>query len=181
MQFETNTIQLVGEPLKFGVVRTHPNAVLPTKTEGNVGIDLYCVADEVFYNIIVYTPSKLMGGPTHTAKYIGYTLQPGERKRFCTGIKLQIPAGYAIILKDRSGNAANHGLHVLAGVIDSSYRGELEIVLLNTSDKEVTVHEGHKIAQMVVVPDYYSVFTEITPEELLDSNRGEKGFGSSGR
>jgi dUTP pyrophosphatase len=171
MQFDMN----------IGVVMTNEKAILPTKTQGNIGIDLYCVADTEFKKIIIETPSKLRGKPPNKTEIIGYALQPGERKRFSTGIKLQIPAGYAIILKDRSGNAANYGLHVLAGVIDSSYKGELQIVILNTSTSEVIVHEGHKIAQMIVVPDYQFVFTEITPEELVESARGEKGFGSSGR
>lgn len=166
--------------LNFGVVLTHEDAVLPIKDQGNVGIDLYCVKDTRFKPVTIIVPSKIAGYPDKVTETDGYTLKPGERYLFSTGIKLNIPTGYAIIFKDRSGNAGRKGLHVLGGVIDSSYTGELLVVLLNTSNEEVTIVNNDRIAQMVVVPDYDSQFIQIEPDQLNKTDRGEKGFGSSG-
>lgn len=163
--------------LHFGVLLKHPKAVKPTKSKGNVGIDLYCVGDSKFKE---RTFPKL-DNPEDYESFNCYLLGPGERYLFSTGIHLEIPAGYAIILKDRSGNAANKGLHVLGGVIDSSYTGELKVILYNTSDIEYAINENDKVCQMVVVPDYECVFDEIVENQLKNTDRGDKGFGSSGR
>ncbi len=105
-------------------------------------------------------------------------LLPGERKLIPTGIKLAIPPGYVGIVKDRSGMALKHGLHTLAGVIDSGYRGEVGVVLLNTDKEKFTVRQGDRIAQILILP-----VTQVKLEEgaLTDTSRGDKGWGSSGK
>jgi dUTP pyrophosphatase len=109
------------------------------------------------------------------------TIEPGSRTLIATGLHVEIPAGYVGLVKDRS-SMAMAGLHTMAGVIDSSYRGELKILLLNTNSTEYAVQAGKKIAQLVVVP-YYGVGVEVV--EQLDylsvSDRGHGGFGSTGQ
>lgn len=107
-----------------------------------------------------------------------YTLKPGEIHAFSTGISVEFPEGYVALLWDRSGMGVS-GIHRLAGVIDSGYRGEWKVVLVNLSDEAYEVSAGDKIVQCVL-QKYEPV--EITEsKELVASERGEKGFGSSGR
>jgi len=107
-------------------------------------------------------------------------LAPGERASVGTGIAVAIPEGYAGFVQPRSGLAAKHGIGVLnaPGLIDSGYRGELRVILVNT-DRAATfaVEPGMRIAQLVVlpVPDLHLV----EAEELSESERGARGFGSS--
>ena len=89
----------------------------------------------------------------------------------------QIPAGFVGLVWDRSGMAAKHSIHTFAGVIDSSYRGEICIVLKNFGSQDFHVTKNMRIAQLVIQP-YLQV--EITEGELDDTKRGESGFGSSG-
>lgn len=106
---------------------------------------------------------------------------PGERALVSTGIAVAIPEGYAGLVVPRSGLAARHGLSEVnaPGLIDSGYRGELQVILLNTDrDQAFTVEPGMRIAQLVVVP-----VPEVRPVEVDDlplSERGHAGFGSSG-
>ena len=111
--------------------------------------------------------------------YEEYTLKPNERKVFKTGISTSFPKGYVALIWDRSGNAAKKGLKTMAGVIDSGYRGEWGIVLLNTSDEEHHIKKGDKIAQCLIQPIIYADIEEVNDLEISD--RGEKGFGSTGR
>lgn len=107
-------------------------------------------------------------------------LGPGERARVPTGIAVAIPEGYAGFVQPRSGLAARHGLTVVnaPGLIDSGYRGEIEVVLLNTDREHVFVAEpGDRIAQLVVLA--VPVLTLCEVDELPDSERGARGFGSS--
>ena len=107
-------------------------------------------------------------------------LGPGERAVVGTGLRVAIPAGHAGFVQPRSGLAAQHGVTVLntPGLVDAGYRGELKVVLLNTDRSEPFVVEpGMRIAQLVVVPVATPDLLEV--EELPDSERGEKGFGSS--
>lgn len=105
-------------------------------------------------------------------------LKPGERVKVKTGVAMEIPEGYAGLVWDRSGMAANHGIKTMAGVVDSSYRGEISVVLVNLSDKDLKIEKGHKIAQMLV-QKVENPEIEIV-ESLDDSERGEGGFGSTG-
>jgi dUTP pyrophosphatase len=109
-----------------------------------------------------------------------HELAPGERAVVGTGLAVAIPDGYAGFVQPRSGLAARHGLSVVnaPGLIDSGYRGEIRVVLLNTDRSGVFVVEpGMRIAQLVVLP-----VPELDPvevDELPESERGVRGFGSS--
>lgn len=107
-----------------------------------------------------------------------YTLAPGEVHAFSTGIAVAIPDGYVALIWDRSGLGVK-GVHRLAGVIDSGYRGEWKIVLVNLSKEPVEVKTGDKIAQCVLQEFEQADIAEV--DSLPESIRGEKGFGSSGR
>ncbi len=106
------------------------------------------------------------------------TILSGERHAVRTGIALAIPPGYAGLIWDKSGIALQHGLKTMAGVIDAGYRGEVKIVVHNASLKAHTVQAGTKIAQMLVQPVVKKRITEV--QELDETSRGEKGFGSTG-
>ncbi len=104
----------------------------------------------------------------------------GQRRTINLGTAVAIPEGQVGLLCPRSGHAAKHGLTTLTvpGVIDSSYRGELKIVLYNTDPKPFEVSKGDRIAQLLVVPS-----TPLTPvgRPLDTTDRGDKGFGSTGK
>jgi dUTP pyrophosphatase len=135
--------------------RLRPDAVLPERAyPGDAGLDL--VACE------------------------GVELGPGERAVVSTGLAVAIPEGHAGLVMPRSGLAVRHGIGKVnsPGLIDSGYRGELQVVLLNT-DRQATfvVEAGMRIAQLVIVPVPPLEVVEV--DELPDSERGERGFGSS--
>ena len=107
-------------------------------------------------------------------------LLPGERTVVSTGIAVAIPAGYAGFVQPRSGLAAAHGIALVnsPGLIDSGYRGEIRVVLLNTDRARTFVAEpGERIAQLVVLPVPEVALVEVS--ELPASERGVRGFGSS--
>jgi dUTP pyrophosphatase len=111
-----------------------------------------------------------------------HELGPGERALVGTGLAVAIPEGYAGFVQPRSGLAARHGISVVnsPGLVDSGYRGEIRVVLLNTDAAEpFVVEQGMRIAQLVVlaVPELEPVVVE----ELPESERGVRGFGSSSR
>lgn len=107
-------------------------------------------------------------------------LAPGERAIVPTGLAVEIPEGYAGFVQPRSGLAARHGIGVVnsPGLIDSGYRGEIRVVLLNTDAREpFTVEPGMRIAQLVIAPVATVRLVEVA--ELAASSRGDRGFGSS--
>ena len=107
-------------------------------------------------------------------------LGPGERALVGTGLAVAIPEGYAGFVQPRSGLAARHGITVVnsPGLIDSGYRGEIKVVLLNTDGEKTFVAEpGERIAQLVVLPVPELAVREV--DELQGSERGVRGFGSS--
>ena len=109
------------------------------------------------------------------------TLGPLERKILGTGLKIALPEGYEAQVRPRSGLAAKHGITVLnaPGTIDADYRGEIGVILVNLSNEPFTIQPGERIAQLVVA-QYSQV--EWSPVESLDSTqRGEGGFGSTGK
>jgi dUTP pyrophosphatase len=109
-----------------------------------------------------------------------HELGPGERAVVPTGLAVAIPEGYAGFVQPRSGLASRHGITIVntPGLVDSGYRGELRVVLLNTDVKEPFVVEpGMRIAQLVVLPVPEVELVEV--EELPESERGVRGFGSS--
>ena len=108
-----------------------------------------------------------------------YTLKPLERKLFKTGIAVEISEGHYGRIAPRSGLAYKHGLDTLAGVIDSSYRGEIGVILINLGDKDVYITHGDRIAQLIIETCHQPAMIQV--EDLNDSSRAEKGFGSTGK
>ena len=109
-------------------------------------------------------------------------LEPGERALVATGVAVAIPPGYAGYVQPRSGLAIEHGITIVntPGLVDCGYRGELRVILLNTDAREPFVVEpGMRIAQLVVLPVPELELAEV--EELPESERGVRGFGSSSR
>ena len=143
--------------MKLPVSKLNDEATLPSRAhEGDAGLDLYACE----------------------AAHIG----PGERWSIGTGIAVEIPEGHAGYVLPRSGLAREHGIALVnaPGLIDSGYRGEVRVLLLNTDPAEgFRIEPGDRIAQLVVAP---IVLAEPVEAELLsDSARGGGGFGSSGR
>jgi dUTP pyrophosphatase len=143
--------------VKLRFARLTEDAVLPARAhEGDAGLDL-CAAE-----------------PAH--------LGPGERWSVPTGVAVEIPDGHAGLVLPRSGLAREHGIALVnsPGLIDSGYRGEIRVLLLNTDPAEVyRVAPGDRIAQLVVVP--IAAPEPVEAEALAESSRGDGGFGSSGR
>jgi dUTP pyrophosphatase len=98
-----------------------------------------------------------------------------------TGVSIALPNGYVGLVHPRSGLAAKHGITVLntPGTIDAGYRGEIMVILYNSSDTDFEIAVGDRIAQLLIQSVEKAVFTSV--EKLPDSERGETGFGSSGR
>ena len=108
-------------------------------------------------------------------------LRPLERAMIPTGLSIELPEGYEMQIRPRSGLAAKHGITVLnsPGTIDADYRGEIRVILVNLSNEEFRIEAGERIAQMVVAR-HEQVEWELA-EELAESERGEGGFGSTGK
>lgn len=108
-------------------------------------------------------------------------LAPGERAAVPTGIAVAIPSGYAGLVLPRSGHARRSGVGLVnsPGLIDSGYRGEVEILLINHGQEPVKFHRGDRIAQLVIVEVPRVTWTET--DALPESSRGDRGFGSTGR
>ncbi len=141
--------------IEVGVRKLRADAILPSRAyEGDAGLDLAACEEA--------------------------TIEPGARAVVGTGIAVEIPEGYAGFVQARSGLAARHGIGVVnsPGLVDSGYRGELRVVLLNTDRVEAfTVEPGMRIAQLVVMP--IAAVQLVETEELAVSERGGRGFGSS--
>ena len=108
------------------------------------------------------------------------TLRPGEYKAIPTGLFMEIPEGYEVQVRPRSGLALKHGITVLnaPGTIDSDYRGEVKVILINHSSEAFTIQNGDRIAQIVVARVHRFPFVEV--DDLSATERGEGGFGSTG-
>jgi dUTP pyrophosphatase len=108
------------------------------------------------------------------------TLSPGERHAVATGFAVAIPSGYEIQVRPRSGLALKHGVTVpnTPGTIDSDYRGELKIILINHGDAGFEVRRGDRVAQLVLAPVTQAAWLEVL--DLDETERGEGGFGSTG-
>lgn len=109
---------------------------------------------------------------------IDFVLEKGQVQAIPSGIKVAIPDGYVGLIWDKSGVSLK-GVHRLAGVIDSGYRGEVKVVMINLSDKPFAIDKGMKIAQMLVQP--ITMVRVVEAENLDNSSRGEGGFGSTGK
>ncbi len=109
------------------------------------------------------------------------TLKPGERAMVPTGLSVAIPQGYEIQMRPRSGLAAKHGITCLnsPGTIDSDYRGELKVILINHGDQDFVIARGERIGQIVLAAVSRMIWQEVA--ELPETERGAGGFGSTGR
>jgi dUTP pyrophosphatase len=108
-------------------------------------------------------------------------LEPGKRHAFATGLAIEIPHGFEVQVRPRSGLAIRHGITCLntPGTIDSDYRGEVKVILINLGEEAFQVRRGERIAQLVPAPVLRAHFSEA--RELEESVRGAGGFGSTGR
>jgi len=107
-------------------------------------------------------------------------LRPGGRHAVATGFAMAIPEGYEIQVRPRSGLALKHGISLpnTPGTIDSDYRGELKVIMINLGDEAFVIRRGDRIAQLVAAPVQLAAFTVV--EELDETARGAGGFGSTG-
>jgi dUTP pyrophosphatase len=138
----------------FKVKKLHEAAKLPMRGSAHaIGADLCCVE--------------------------AFTLQPLERKLISTGLAIEIHEGYYGRIAPRSGLAVKHGIDTLAGVIDSDYRGEIRVLLINFSEEIVRFTAGERIAQLII--EKAETVNYEWAEELSNTARGAGGFGSSGQ
>jgi dUTP pyrophosphatase len=139
--------------MNIPILLTHEKSRVPTKAKrGDAGYDLYAV------------------------DYLA--IQPGERMLVHTGVSMAIPPNYYGRIAPRSGLALKRGIDVLGGVIDSSYRGELGVILINTSKEVFGIDPGDKVAQLIIEACHHASFTEV--QYLDETDRGDGGFGSTG-
>ena len=134
--------------------KLHPDAQIPSYAHiGDAGADIYAIAE--------------------------VTLYPNNRVAIPTGLAVDIPIGYELQVRPKSGLALKHGITVLnsPGTIDAGYRGEIQVILINLGAASHTVEKGHKIAQLVLKPVIQANYVE---SELGSSDRGVGGFGSTG-
>ncbi|MBR72898.1 MAG: dUTP diphosphatase [Rhodospirillaceae bacterium] len=127
-----------------------------------------------------YGSSASAGADLHAAIKDVLIIQPRERRIIPTGIKLMIPDGYEGQIRPRSGIALKHGVTVLnsPGTIDSDYRGEIGVLLINHGSKPYKISRGERIAQLIIAPYIQLDFTSTKIQ--TDTERGEMGFGSTG-
>ena len=107
------------------------------------------------------------------------TIAPMERIQVATGVALEIPEGYVGLIWDKSGLSHKFGLRTLGGVIDSGYRGEIMIGIINLSKEHYIFEKGHKVDQMIIQKHEHCAIVEV--EQLSESQRGEGAFGSTGK
>ena len=126
-----------------------------------------------------YQTQEAAGFDLHSVEDV--VIAPNERKLIGTGLSFEIPKGYEIQIRPRSGLAYKHGITVLnsPGTIDSDYRGEIKALLINHSNESFEIKVGERIAQAVIQEVIQATFEEV--EELNDTTRGNKGFGSTGK
>lgn len=144
------------EPLRVVVpIAVSEDGQLPTyETEGAAGMDLRCTE--------------------------AIELEPMERKLVPTGLRIAVPEGYEAQVRPRSGLAVRHGISMVntPGTIDSDYRGEIRVVLINLGGEPVRLEKGERIAQLVLCPVARAEWAQV--EALPETRRGEGGFGSTG-
>lgn len=142
--------------MKVKIVKNNPFNLPAFETRGSAGVDLQAYVQEPV------------------------TLKPMERMLVPTGIFIEIPEGYEAQVRARSGLAIKHGISLVNGIgtIDSDYRGEIKVILINLGDKDFTINNGDRIAQMVFIKHERPEFELV--EELGDTARGAGGFGHTG-
>jgi dUTP pyrophosphatase len=146
---------LEAQPKIVKIKKLIPSATIPRYEHfGDSGADLVSVAD--------------------------YTLEPLQRVAVSTGIAAEVPVGWELQVRPRSGLALKYGITVLntPGTIDAGYRGEIKVILINLGQETFQIKTGQKIAQLVVAPVILGQFEEV--ENLNESSRNQGGFGSTG-
>ena len=143
--------------IEISVINESPFELSEYQTLASAGVDLKAVLDEAI------------------------ELKPLERKIIRTGLKIALPDGYEAQVRPRSGLAVKHGISILnsPGTIDSDYRGEIGVILVNLSNQDFTVNPGERIAQLVIAK-FEQIKWKIT-QELPNTVRGTGGFGSTGK
>ena len=171
--------------LRIQVVNLRSRPLPPRAHASDAGYDLSCwpaphegkIADQASYD-----KTHTMLGDCWKVNTLHHDqvqrIHPGKRVLLPTGVKLAIPRGYYGHILDRSGNATKRGLHVLAGVIDSNYTGEIHVCLVNLSGEVQTINIGERVAQILFKKVETVCFEEVA--ELPQTQRGSSGFGSSG-
>ena len=142
--------------------------ILVKKFDKNIKLPAYKTSGSSGMDVMAYIKNRI-------------TIKPSKTAIIPTGITLGIPKNYEIQIRPRSGLAAKKGISVLntPGTIDSDYRGEIKIILINLSNKSFVVKSGDRIAQMVLCPVMKAKFKEI--KNLSKTKRGKGGFGSTGK
>ncbi|MEO1927689.1 MAG: dUTP diphosphatase [Nautiliaceae bacterium] len=125
-----------------------------------------------------YQTKEAAGFDLHSVDEV--VIKKGERKLISTGLAFEIEKGYEVQIRPRSGLAFKHGVSVLnsPGTIDSDYRGEIKVLLINLGDKDFEIKKGDRIAQAVIAPVVQAKILEV--DELSSTERGSGGFGSTG-
>jgi dUTP pyrophosphatase len=145
-------------------------------TEGSSGIDLKGLVVRKLFTGSKELPLKLLEKALEKGRF---TLRPFERVLLGTGLKMQIPEGFELQIRPRSGNSLKRGVYVAFGTIDSDYRGEIGIILMNCTSHNCNFVLGEKFAQGVLSP--ITKITSFSIGELEDSTRNEGGFGHTGK
>lgn len=128
----------------------------------------------------VYSSAEAAGADLKADLDSPLQLNPGQRARVPTGVRCALPAGYEGQVRPRSGLAHRHGVTVLnaPGTVDSDYRGEIQVIMVNFGSVACTINPGDRIAQLVVAPVVRALFER---GELVSTERGSGGFGSTGQ
>jgi dUTP pyrophosphatase len=154
--------------LNVKVKKLHPDAVVPFyATSGAAGFDLVATEDAI-----------LLPSWTEKDEEVGELYPVFEPKAIGTGLAFEIPPGYELEIRGRSGLAFKHNVLSFNGTIDADYRGEVKLLLYNMGDEVFFVSKGDRVAQGIIKPIEQALFREVT--ELSDTDRGVGGFGSTG-
>ena len=168
--------------MKVAIINKSTNQLPQYETPASAGMDIR--AD--FSRVSIDNPIKVWGeseiifaGEAHSKTLL--RLEPGARALIPTGIFTDIPAGYEVQLRPRSGLAIKKGISVLntPGTIDADYRGEVCVILVNLSSEDFVVEDGERIAQMVIARHEQAEWQEV--EVLDETERGAGGFGHTGK
>ena len=142
--------------MKIKIVKNNPFKLPEYETKGSAGVDLQAYVDAPL------------------------VLKPMERALVPTGLFIELPEGYEAQVRARSGLAIKHGISLVNGIgtIDSDYRGEIKVILINLGNEDFTINNGDRIAQMVIMKHEQAIFELV--EDLNETERGQGGFGHTG-
>ncbi|MBU4348252.1 dUTP diphosphatase [Patescibacteria group bacterium] len=141
--------------MKIKIQKINEEAIIPFYAhKGDAGMDIFSIEEKI--------------------------IKPKERVLISTGLKFEIPIGYEMQIRPKSGLALNYGITVLntPGTIDAGYRGELKVILFNSSREDYLVSKGTKVAQAIIAKVEEAEIEEV--EDICESSRGDGGFGSTG-